>query len=42
MNIFNILEEYYELFLISQCGLKYRDELKASYDIFDLESNSEE
>ena len=37
MNIFNILEEYYELFLISQCGLKYRDELKASYDIFDLE-----
>ena len=37
MNIFSVLEEYYELFLISQGGLKYRDELKASYDIFDLE-----
>ena len=37
MNIFSVLEEYHELFLISQGGLKYRDELKASYDIFDLE-----
>ncbi len=36
MNIFSVLEKYHELFLISQGGLKYRDELKASDDIFDV------
>lgn len=37
MDIFNVLEEFRELFLVGKNSIKYRDTLEISYDIFDIE-----
>ena len=37
MNIFNVLENFYKLFLDDKNSIKYRNVLELSYDIFDVE-----